>query len=101
MANRKFEWSKLLAPLVLVLLYIFFSIFGNNFFSKDYLINILDGSYYIGFMAIGVTFVIITGGIDLSLGTTMMCAALLGGAAYNTWQWPCGSAYCSWCLWPR
>lgn len=88
MANRKFEWSKLLAPLVLVLLYIFFSIFGNNFFSKDYLINILDGSYYIGFMAIGVTFVIITGGIDLSLGTTMMCAALLGGAAYNTWQWP-------------
>ena len=88
MANRKFEWSKLLAPLVLVLLYIFFSIFGNNFFSKDYLINILDGSYYIGFMAIGVTFVIITGGIDLSLGTPMMCAALLGGAAYNTWQWP-------------
>ena len=88
MANRKFEWSKLLAPLVLVLLYIFFPIFGNNFFSKDYLINILDGSYYIGFMAIGVTFVIITGGIDLSLGTTMMCAALLGGAAYNTWQWP-------------
>ena len=76
MANRKFEWSKLLAPLVLVLLYIFFSIFGNNFFSKDYLINILDGSYYIGFMAIGVTFVIITGGIDLSLGTTMMLSLI-------------------------
>lgn len=88
MANKKFDWSKLLAPMVLVLLYVFFSIFGNNFFSKDYLINILDSSYYIGFMAIGVTFVIITGGIDLSLGTTMMCAALLGGAAYNTWGWP-------------
>lgn len=88
MANKKFDWSKLLAPMVLVLLYIFFSIFGNNFFSKDYLINILDGSYYIGFMAIGVTFVIITGGIDLSLGTTMMCAALLGGAAYTSWHWP-------------
>lgn len=90
MANRKFEWSKLLAPLVLVLLYIFFSIFGNNFFSKDYLINILDGSYYIGFMAIGVTFVIITGGIDLSLGTTMMCAALLEAPPTIPGNGPCG-----------
>lgn len=91
--NKKFNFTKILAPIVLVLLYLFFSIFGRNFFSDDYLINILDGSYYIGFMAIGVTFVIITGGIDLSLGTTMMCAALLGGAAFNTWHWPMG-----WCL---
>ena len=88
-SNRtKLNMQKLLAPGVLILLYVFFSIFGTNFFSIDYLINILDASYYIGFMAIGVTFVIITGGIDLSLGTTMMCGALLGGAAYNIWKWP-------------
>lgn len=91
--NKKFDTTKLLAPAVLVLLYVFFSLFGRNFFSTDYLVNILDGSYYIGFMAIGVTFVIITGGIDLSLGTTLMCAALLGGAAYNVLGWPMG-----WCL---
>ena len=30
-------------------------------------------------MAIGVTFVIITGGVDLSLGTGMLCYGLLGG----------------------
>ena len=88
-----FDFNKLLAPIVLIGLYTFFSIFGNNFFSTDYLINILDGSYFIGFMAIGVTFVIITGGIDLSLGTNMMCAALLGGYAYNIWEWPM-----VWCL---
>ena len=80
--------SKLLAPAVLVVLYVFFGFFGNNFFSTGSLINILDASYFIGFMAIGVTFVIITGGIDLSLGTTMMCSALLGGMAFNSWQWP-------------
>lgn len=91
--KKRFDITKLLAPAVLVLLYAFFSMFGDNFFSTDYLVNILDGSYYIGFMAIGVTFVIITGGIDLSLGTNMMCAALLGGAAYNVWGWPMG-----WCL---
>ncbi len=87
MINRKFELQKLLAPAVLVLLYIFFSFFGTNFFSVDYLMNILNASYFIGFMAIGVTFVIITGGIDLSLGTTMMCGALLGATAYSNWGW--------------
>ena len=35
-----------------------------------------DAAYYIGFIALGVTFVIITGGIDLSMGTMMMCAAM-------------------------
>jgi ribose transport system permease protein len=87
MINRKFELQKLLAPAVLVLLYVFFSFFGTNFFSVDYLMNILNASYFIGFMAIGVTFVIITGGIDLSLGTTMMCGALLGATAYSNWGW--------------
>ena len=42
--NRKLNMQKLLAPGVLVLLYVFFSIFGTNFFSVDYLINILDAS---------------------------------------------------------
>ena len=90
--KKRFDFNKLLAPMVLFGLIIFFSIFGNNFFSLDYLINVLDASYFIGFMAIGVTFVIITGGIDLSLGTNMMCAALIGGYAYNAWHWPMG--YC-------
>ncbi|WP_363320913.1 ABC transporter permease [Mahella sp.] len=69
----------------LVALYIFFALFGNNFFSYDAFVNILDSSYYIGFMAIGVTFVIITGGIDLSLGTVLICSALIGGVAHNNW----------------
>jgi ribose transport system permease protein len=84
---KKYSLQKLLAPGVLVLLYIFFSLFGKNFLSWDYIVNILNASYYIGFMAIGVTFVIITGGIDLSIGTNMMCGALIGGAAFNMWHW--------------
>ncbi|MDO4547967.1 MAG: ABC transporter permease [Clostridia bacterium] len=85
--SKKFDWQKLLAPAVLVLLYAVFSILSPNFFSFDYLVNILNASYYIGFLALGVTFVIITGGIDLSLGTTMMTGALLGGYAYTSWGW--------------
>jgi ribose transport system permease protein len=80
--------QKLLAPLALIIIYAFFSLFGRNFFSYTTLVNILDSSYYIGFIAIGVTFVIITGGIDLSCGTVMMCSAIIGGTAYKTWGWP-------------
>jgi ribose transport system permease protein len=70
----------------MILLYVFFAIFGTNFFSIESLVNILNASYYIGFMALGVTFVIITGGIDLSLGTTMICGMLIGGLAQG-WGW--------------
>ncbi|MBJ2355991.1 MAG: ABC transporter permease [Sphaerochaeta sp.] len=80
--------QKLLAPLALVIIYAFFALFGRNFFSYTTLVNILDSSYYIGFLAIGVTFVIITGGIDLSCGTVMMAATIIGGTAYKTWGWP-------------
>ncbi|SIQ52969.1 monosaccharide ABC transporter membrane protein, CUT2 family [Alkalispirochaeta americana] len=82
--------QKLLAPLALVLIYLFFGFFGRNFFSYNTLVNILDASYYIGFLALGVTFVIITGGIDLSVGTVAMCAAIVGGTAFRTWGWSMG-----------
>ena len=87
LGKKKLDMQKLLAPAALVILYIVFSIFGNNFLSLDMVKNILESSYYIGFMAFGVTFIIITGGIDLSLGTVMMCAALLGGYAFKQ-GWP-------------
>ncbi len=86
--GQNLNMQKLLAPLALVLVYAFFSLFGRNFFSYTTLVNILDSSYYIGFIAIGVTFVIITGGIDLSCGTVMMAATIIGGTAYKTWGWP-------------
>jgi len=80
----------LLAPAALVILYLFFGIFGRNFFSYPTLVNIIDAAYYIGFISVGVTFVIITGGIDLSVGTVMMAAAIIGGTAYKTWGWSIG-----------
>jgi ribose transport system permease protein len=85
-AGSVFDLQKLFAPMVMVLLYIFFAISGTNFLSIDSLVNILNASYFIGFMALGVTFVIITGGIDLSLGTTMICGMLIGGMAQG-WGW--------------
>ena len=86
--NKKLNLQALLAPAALVILYVFFAIFGKNFFDVYTLKTILESSYYVGFMAFGVTFVIISGGIDLSLGSNMMCSALIGCYAYSKWGWP-------------
>jgi len=75
--------QKFFAILALILIYLFFYIASNSFRSINTLVSIFDASYYIGFLAIGVTFVIITGGIDLSIGTVMMCSAIIGGVLYN------------------
>ena len=88
--GMKLDMQKVLAPAALVILYILFAILGNNFFTWDTAENILQSAYYIGFMAFGVTFIIITGGIDLSLGTVMMCSALIGAYAFNAWGLPLG-----------
>ncbi|MDL2206020.1 ABC transporter permease [Eubacteriales bacterium OttesenSCG-928-N13] len=93
-AESKFDMQKLLAPAVMVIMIIFFVIMVPNLRTAsgatDALLNVLNASYFIGFMALGVTFVIITGGIDLSLGTTMMCGMLIGGLSLswglNTWM---------------
>ena len=77
--ERGLKWA--LAPGALVILYLFFGAFGINYFSYPTLVNIIDAAYYFGFIAMGVTFVIISGGIDLSIGTVMMCAAITGGTA--------------------
>jgi ribose transport system permease protein len=83
--ERGLKW--LLAPGALVILYVFFAIAGRNYFSYPTLVNIIDAAYYIGFISMGVTFVIISGGIDLSVGTVMMAAAIIGGTALKR-GWP-------------
>ena len=84
--------QRIYAFAALLIIYIFFSIMGRNFFGIETALNILDASNYIGFMAIGVTFVIISGGIDLSLGTVAMCSAMVGGVLFRKLGMPFGLA---------
>jgi len=72
----------------LIVIYIFFCIFGRNFFGYETFLNILNASNYIGFAAIGVTFIIITGGIDLSIGTVEMCTAMIGAVCFRKLELP-------------
>lgn len=74
---------KLVAVIALIVIYLFFFAASPAFRSVSTLVSIFDSAYYIGFMAIGVTFVIITGGIDLSIGTVLICSTLIGGTLYS------------------
>lgn len=52
-----------------------------NFFRPQNLLNVLVQTSSLGVMAIGMTFVMLGGGIDLSIPATMACAAVLGAFA--------------------
>ncbi len=56
---------------------IFFSFLSPHFLTVQNLTNILLQSSIIGFMAIGMTYIMINGNIDLSVGATMALAAVL------------------------
>lgn len=83
-----FASQQVVAGIALIIVYLTFYAFSDSFRSMNTLTSIFDSAYYIGFLAIGVTFVIATGGIDLSLGTGMISAALVGGMLYQTFGLP-------------
>jgi ribose transport system permease protein len=63
----------------LIALYIFFSIFGRNFFSVENFFSIALQTSIIAFIGIGVTFPIITSGIDLSIGSVLALSGVVTG----------------------
>ncbi|MEV5025451.1 ABC transporter permease [Paenibacillus sp. LPE1-1-1.1] len=77
--------QKLLAFASLILLVVFFSVSSENFFRFDNLIGIMLSTAVIGVLALGSTFVIITGGIDLSVGTVMTFASVMTGVVITFW----------------
>lgn len=80
--------QKLIALLALIVLYVVFGLINRSFWTWPTLINIFEASYYIGLMAIGVTFAITSDGIDLSIGTVMMCSALISGSLITKYNVP-------------
>jgi ribose transport system permease protein len=85
------EWMKPLTVLVLVFIVcILFSpetTKGSNIFLKpENLGNILRQLSEIGIIAVGMTVVILTGGIDLSVGSTLALSAVLTAFGLMDWQ---------------
>ncbi len=71
--------QKLIIFATLIVLIGVFAVLSPNFLLVDNIISILLATCVNGLLALGVTFVIITGGIDLSIGTVMTFSAVIAG----------------------
>ena len=85
------EWILLLALAAEVA---FFSIVAPNFSTLGNVLEVTRLGVELGLLAIALTPVIITGGIDLSVGSMMGLAAVVFGAAYSDWHLPLAAAGC-------
>ncbi|MBR4890781.1 MAG: ABC transporter permease [Clostridia bacterium] len=68
--------------LALALLVLIFAALNPNFLSKFNIVSMAQTLAPYAIMALGVTFVIATGGIDLSIGTTCIASAVIAGKLY-------------------
>jgi ribose transport system permease protein len=80
--------QRVLAFGALIVLFVIFSLASPNFLQFDNVVGILLATSVNGVLALGVTFVIITGGIDLSVGTVMTLAAVMTGVFITNWHLP-------------
>lgn len=72
------KWARKLTSIFLLIVMV--AVFSANtplFFSINNLASILREASYVGIIACGMTFVIITGGIDISVGSTMALCAMV------------------------
>ena len=81
MANKKslLKGREAMVVGIIVAMVLVFSLLSPTFRTYTTFVSLLDCSYYVALMAIGVTFPLITGGVDLSIGTGLICYALCGG----------------------
>src|ERR1019366_8045401 len=80
--------QKLLAFLSLIVMFIFFSFASPYFAQTDNVLAIMQATAVDGVLGISATFVIITPGIDLSVGTLMTFCAVMTGVVLTNWGMP-------------
>jgi ribose transport system permease protein len=80
--------QQMLAFASLIALVLVFTLSSENFFQFDNIIGILLSTAVIGVLALGSTFVIITGGIDLAVGTVMTFSSVMTGVIITFWGLP-------------
>ena len=67
-------------PLILfALIFVVFGIVSPSFFTLQSFENAVKQASYIGIVAVGMTFVLLTGGIDLSVGSNMYVSTVVAG----------------------
>jgi inositol transport system permease protein len=86
---RRIEWITILEKfgvvLFLLLLVVFFQLQNERFLSIRNILNILSDVSIYGILSVGMTFVILTSGIDLSIGSLLAFASMCGAVTVKSW----------------
>ena len=83
---KKVGFNRIILVGVLLLMYLLFgALTKGEFFGMTRILNTFNYAYFLGFLSLGVTFVIATGGIDFSIGPVMFCCALVSGYCLTTY----------------
>ncbi len=86
-----FSLSGATGPLIgLFVLCVFLSVSTDAFFTLRNLLNVLDQITVLGIMAVGMTYVILIGGIDLAVGSVLALAMMVMGYTANVLGYPIG-----------
>jgi len=78
------------------LCFIFLILTKGDFFSARNLTNLVRQASINGILACGMTLVIITGGIDLSIGSLVALAGMAVGVSQLNWDWMAAGALGAW-----
>ena len=90
---QKVGFNRIVLCGVLLLLYGFFCVMTQGRFAgTTRILSALNYAYFLGFLSLGVTFVIATGGIDFSIGPVMFCCALVAGYSLTAHGVPMAAA---------
>ena len=94
--SRLFGGNRVIGPLLgLIGLCVFLSIATDSFLSTRNFLNILDQISVIGIIAVGMTFVILIGGIDLSVGSVLALSMMVLGVLQVHMGLPMSVAICA------
>ena len=86
---KKLGLNRILLVCILILMFVVFKVaLGAKFPVAESITATLNYVYFLGFLSLGVTFVIATGGIDFSIGPVMFCCALVSGYSLTTYHVP-------------
>ncbi len=65
--------------IIFVVVFVCFGLSADNFFGAENILNIVKQASFTGIIAVGMTFVLLTAGIDLSVGSNMYVSAMTVG----------------------
>ena len=90
---KKVGFNRIVLVFVMLVMYLSFGLLtGGKFFGMSRIMDTMNYVYFLGFLSLGVTFVIATGGIDFSIGPVMFCCALVSGYSFLTHGIPMAAA---------